>query len=74
MEKKNKIYKICKDILKITDEEITEVIEIYNGQLNYNHPLKMGVAAKQRKLGKHNKEVMDKLIDLKMAIEKGADI
>ena len=69
----NKIYTICEDILGITEDEIEEIKEIYQGQLSYNHPLKMATVGKQRALGKHNKEVLDKLLELKEVIE-GTDI
>ena len=34
----NKIYKICEDVLTITDDEIKELREIAEGQKRYNNP------------------------------------
>lgn len=70
----NKIYKICKDVLKITDDEVAEIREIANGQLEYSHPLKMATVRKQHTLGEHNNKVLDKLLELKAVIEEGATI
>ena len=70
----NKIHKICKEVLKITDEEIEELREIAKRQEEYFSPLKMATAAKQNALGKHNNAVLDKLIELKEVIEQGASI
>ena len=71
---KNKIYKICEDVLKITDEEVNEIKEIAKGQLEYNHPLKMATAGRLHALGEHNMKVLDKLLELKAAIEEGATL
>lgn len=67
----NKIYRICKQVLKITEDEITEVKEIYEGQLSYINPLKMATTGKQRELGEHNKQVLEKLLELKAVLESG---
>lgn len=71
---KNKIYKICEEVLKITDKEIEEVRKIAKGQEEYSHPLKCATAARQNALGKHNNKVLDKLIELKEVIAEGAMI
>ncbi|OYP41516.1 hypothetical protein C8E03_108164 [Lachnotalea glycerini] len=68
----NKIYGICRNVLKITDEEIAEVKEVYEEQLNYISPLKMATTGKQRELGEHNKQVLEKLLELKVILENGA--
>lgn len=70
----NKIYKICENVLKITDDEVSEIREIAKGQLEYMHPLKMATARKQHLLGEHNNKVLDKLLELKAVIEEGAEI
>ena len=72
--RKNKIYKICKDILKITNEEIEEIQEIAEGQMQYINPLRPATQAKQNALGEHNNKVLNKLIELKEVIEAGADL
>ena len=71
---KNKIYKICEDILTITDEEIKELREIAEGQKNYNNPLRMATSGWQQKLGEHNDRVLDMIISLKKELEVGAEI
>ena len=70
---KNKIYKICKDILKITEEEITEVRKVYEDQLNYVHPLKMATVKSQHDLGRYNQKVIYQLLELKTILEVGPD-
>lgn len=67
----NKIYGICKQVLKITEDEIAEVKKIYEGQLSYINPLKMATTGKQHELGEHNKQVLEKLLELKAVLESG---
>lgn len=67
----NRIYSICKNILKVTDEEIQEVKEVYEKQLNYMSPMKMATTRKQHELGVHNKQVLEKIIELKYILETG---
>ena len=70
----NKIYKICENVLEITDEEIAELTEVYEGQLAYCHPFKMATAEKQHKLGAHNRDVVNRLMELRSALRASADI
>ena len=37
---KNRINKICREVLSITEEEFNEMYDVANGQLEYNDPLK----------------------------------
>lgn len=67
----NKIYSVCKNIIKVTDEEIQEVKGVYEQQLSYMSPLKMGTTRKQHELGAHNKQVLEKIIELKTILENG---
>ena len=46
----NKIYKICEDVLTITDDEIKELREIAEGQKRYNNPLRMATSGWQQEL------------------------
>lgn len=71
---KNKIYGICRNVLKITDEEIAECREIARGQQEYFSPLRMATTSWQHELGEHNNKVLDKLLELKEILEQGADI
>ncbi len=68
----NRILKICEDVLKIKDNEIEEMRRVIETQLTYNHPLKMATVGWQRSLGEHNNKVLNKLLELKAAIEEGA--
>lgn len=71
---KNRINKICREVLSITEEEFNEMYDVANGQLEYNDPLKPATSGWQLRLGKHNIAVLDALKDLKHTIEQGADI
>ena len=70
----NKIYKICEDVLTITDDEIKELREIAEGQKRYNNPLRMATSGWQQELGEHNDKVLDAIIALKKELEAGAEI
>lgn len=70
----NKIYRICMDVRAITDQEIAEMKQVYEDQLEYNHPLKPATSGWQHELGQHNKNVLEALLHLKEVIEAGADI
>ena len=70
----NKIYKICEDVLTITDDEIKELREIAEGQKQYNNPLRMATSGWQQELGEHNDKVLDAIIALKKELEAGAKI
>lgn len=70
----NKIYNICEKILKITDEEVAEVREVVRQQTEYFSPFKMATTSWQHKLGEHNNNVLNKLLELKEILEQGADI
>ncbi len=65
----NKIYKICENIAEITQEEIDEIVNVYEGQINYTHPFKRATQHNQNELGKHNKLVLEKLLELKSIID-----
>ena len=70
----NKIYKICEDVLTITDDEIKELREIAEGQKRSNNPLRMATSGWQQELGEHNDKVLDAIIALKKELEAGAEI
>ena len=70
----NKIYKICEDVLTITDDEIKELREIAEGQKRNNNPLRMATSGWQQELGEHNDKVLDAIIALKKELEAGAEI
>ena len=68
---KNRIYKICEDAIKVTDEEIKEIQDVYTQQLQYMSPLKMATTRKQHELGEYNKKVLEKIIELKNLLKSG---
>lgn len=70
----NRIYKLCEDVLQITNEEIAEIREIAKGQKNYFNPLKMATMGWQKELGEHNEKVLEALINLKNAVAECTDI
>lgn len=70
----NKIFGICIQALKITDEEVAECREIARGQREYMNPLRLATTKKQNDLGKHNDAVLDALLNLKKVIESGTNL
>jgi len=68
------INEVCKKILTITDKEVSELREVAKGQEEYHNPLKMGTTIKQHKLGEYNKQVLDKVLELKELLISGAEI
>lgn len=70
----NKIYDICIQVTKITDEEVAECREIARGQREYFSPLRPATTKKQNDLGEHNDAVLDALLNLKKVIESGAHL
>lgn len=71
---KNRISKLCREVLQITDEEFNEMYDVANGQLEYSSPLKCATESYQHELGKYNLEILDALRDLRHIIKKGANI
>ena len=65
------IVSICRNIRKVTDEELAELGVEAARQLSYMHPLKMGTAAKQCALGQYNMGVIQKLRELRDFINAG---
>jgi uncharacterized FAD-dependent dehydrogenase len=68
------IEKVCRAVLKITDDDFSKMEEVIQSQEEYNHPLKMGTAHQQHLLSEHNRKVIDKLKELRTTIEAGAGI
>ena len=69
-----KINTICEAILCIADEDFAEMEEIIEQQLNYINPLRMATTGYKNQLGRHNRDVVDKLRELKEILEAGASI
>ena len=70
----NKINKICRLVLTITDEDFAEMQAIIDEQLSYTSPLKMATMSWQRNLGEHNAAVITKLKELIDVINQGKNI
>ena len=70
----NRIYRICEDVLKITEAEVEEIREVAKEQKEYFNPLKCATTAWQHKLGEYNENVLNKILELKALIESGADL
>lgn len=70
----NELNKVCKAVLKLTDEDFSEMETIANDQLAFFSPLRMATMGRQRELGKHNLEVLAALKTLREIIKQGANI
>jgi hypothetical protein len=68
--KPNSIYKICKDILKITTKEFKEVSEMALNQAGYIHPLKQATQSRVVNAGKNNLKIIELLMELQDVIKK----
>jgi hypothetical protein len=69
-----KVNEVCKLILKLKKEDITEMKEAIKSQSDFTHPFKSELQTKQNKLGEYNNAILDKITELKTMIEAGADI
>lgn len=68
------INKVCKSVLKLTDEDFAEMWGIVMQQMEYNHPLKMATTHWQYELSQHNKKVLEILQQLQEVLHNGANI
>lgn len=68
MDSISKVNKICKSILKLTDEDFETVRNMANDQLNYIHPLKGAKQLKINKTGEYNYQVLAILKTLRQTI------
>ncbi|HTI94720.1 MAG TPA: hypothetical protein VL727_29215 [Puia sp.] len=64
-----KVDRICRAIMKLTDEDFTAVEEMAAEQQAYMHPLKYATAARINDLGDHNKRMAKGLRIMKKQIE-----
>lgn len=63
------INKICKAVLKLTEEDFKAVEEMANNQQAYFSPLKMATMHRLHDLGDHNHRVCKGLRDLQVTIK-----
>jgi len=68
-----KVAKVCTRVTDLTWGEINDAVHTAEQQANYVHPLKMKTAGDAQRRGKHNLNVLQKLKELKAALEEGAD-
>jgi hypothetical protein len=68
MDSINKVNKICKSILKLTDEDFKAIINLANDQINYIHPFKGAKQSQINKTGKYNYHVLFALKNLRQTI------
>jgi len=71
MDSIGKINKICKSVLKLTDEDINSVYETVKEQSNYTHPLKGEKQVKFNELGDHNQKVLISIQNLRQILIDG---
>ena len=67
------LYSVCRNIRKVTDQELAEAEEMAKGQMAYFSPLKMATQGRQHALGKHNLDVIAKVRALRDTINAAAD-
>jgi hypothetical protein len=68
------VNKVCKSVLKLTEEDLKAVEDMANEQARYTHPFKMKTAEKQHCLGSYNQQVIRAIKDLHCILKTGADI
>ena len=74
MDSIKKVNNLCKQVLKLTEQDFEAVEQMQKEQSGYSHPLKNATAAKYNELGKHNKRVIEALKKLHLEITKGEPI
>ena len=72
MDSIEKIGKICRDILELTDEDLQKTLDMAEGQRNYISPFKLAKQKEFHNLGEYNLNVCNKLIELRKLIQNGA--
>ena len=72
MDSIEKVNKLCKSVLKLTDEDLQAVDEMAQEQSNYIHPLKGATQKKFNELGNHNQRVLSALQNLRQVLIEGA--
>lgn len=65
----NKVNKVCRNILKLTDEDIAEVRKMAEEQKQYIHPLKGKKQQTLNKTGQRNLEAINKIEELRKILK-----
>lgn len=66
-----RVNRICKAVLKLTDEDINAVEIMAQEQSGFTHPLKQDKQAHYNDLGNHNVKVINALKDLRGVLVSG---
>jgi len=71
MDSIKKVNKLCKSVLKLTEQDLQAVDEMATEQASYIHPLKGAKQAKFNDLGNHNQRVLSALQNLRQVLIDG---
>lgn len=71
MDSIEKVNKLCKSVLKLTEQDLQAVDTMAQDQASYTHPLKGAKQAKFNKLGNHNQRVLSALQNLRQVLIDG---
>jgi hypothetical protein len=74
MDSIQKVNKLCKSVLKLTDEDLGMVDEMAQKQSGYINPLKNATQGKLNKLGSHNQRVLVALKNLRQVLIDGKQV
>lgn len=66
-----KVFKVCQQIVELTDNDISEAEAAINRQIGYISPLKPATQGRVNKAGRDNVEVLEALKALRLLIERG---
>jgi hypothetical protein len=69
-----KFEKICKAVLKLTENDFAEGYNFCDEQESYIHPLKNATAHKTRLIGANNRSIISALSVLQDYIKKGGEL
>ena len=64
-----RVNNICKQVLKLTEEDFHAIDNMAAEQVGYIHPLKNATVSRLNKLGQHNMRVSEALKNLRKTIE-----
>lgn len=71
MDSVEKVNKLCKQVLKLTEQDFKAVDEMAKEQASYINPLKGAKQAKFNKLGNYNQRVLLALQNLRQVLIEG---
>lgn len=71
MDSIEKVNKVCKSVLKLTEQDLQAVDEMAKEQASYIHPLKLAKQAKFNELGNYNQRVLSALQNLRQVLIDG---